>query len=52
MRNHEVLERLAPGHSEGSHRRRLREELARARPHFGISGVGESGLVQVQTPDT
>jgi hypothetical protein len=52
MRNYEVLERLAPGHSEGSHRRRLREELSHASPHVEISKVGESGLAHMQTPDT
>jgi hypothetical protein len=39
-----VLERLAPGHSEGSHRRRLREELAHARPHFKSSEIRELGV--------
>jgi hypothetical protein len=51
-RNREVLERLGPGHSEGSHRRRIREELACARSHVGISKVGESELAHTQTLDT
>jgi hypothetical protein len=43
--NHETLEILSLGHSEGSYHRRLREELSLSRPHFEISGVEELGLV-------
>jgi hypothetical protein len=50
--NREVLERLGPGHSEGSHRQRIREEITCARPHVGISEVGESDLAHTQTTDT
>jgi hypothetical protein len=52
MKNHEDLDMLAPGHKEGSHHQRSREELVYARPRFRVLEVGESGLAHMQPPNT
>jgi hypothetical protein len=51
MQNRDVLGILAHDHSEGSHHRRIREEIACPRPHVRILKFKESGLGHMQTPN-